>query len=88
MGLNIKNEGTSALVRELAQLLGTSQVGAVEDAVRHRLSEVRASGDYHHARSQAILEIAADFRRPLTPAQIDALRHADDDLYDDAGLPR
>ncbi|UFU04266.1 type II toxin-antitoxin system VapB family antitoxin [Ruania suaedae] len=88
MGLNIKNEDTSALVRQLAEMLGTSQVGAVEDAVRHRLAEVRATGDYQRVRSQAILELGAEFRRRLTPAQIDALRHAEDDLYDDAGLPR
>jgi len=39
MSLNIKNERTHALVRELATLTGMSQTEAVEDAVGRRLAE-------------------------------------------------
>jgi antitoxin VapB len=37
MSLNIKNERTHALVRELATMSGMSQTEAVEDAVKRRI---------------------------------------------------
>jgi len=40
VSLNIKNEETHRLVRQLAELTGQSQTSAVEDAVRRRLAEL------------------------------------------------
>ena len=40
MSLNIKNEQTVALVRELARRTGLSQTSAVEEAVRTKLAEL------------------------------------------------
>ncbi|MGC1373293.1 MAG: type II toxin-antitoxin system VapB family antitoxin [Candidatus Sulfotelmatobacter sp.] len=41
MSLNIKNENTHRLVRQLARLTGESMTAAVEQAVRERLDRVR-----------------------------------------------
>jgi hypothetical protein len=41
MGLNIKNEETQRLVRELAMLTGENMTTAVTQAVRERLERVR-----------------------------------------------
>ena len=42
MGLNIKNEETQKLVRELARLTGESMTAAITEAVRERLDRVRS----------------------------------------------
>lgn len=87
MGLNIKNEQTERLIRELAAELQTSLTGAVEDAVRARLDQVRGersrgSGD----RVAEVLALAAELRVRLgadyLAQDFDAL------LYDERGLPR
>ena len=41
MGMNIKNEKTHKLVRELAKLTGENQTVAITEAVRERLNRVR-----------------------------------------------
>jgi antitoxin VapB len=41
MSLNIKNEQTHALARELAEITGESITGAVTVAVRERLDRLR-----------------------------------------------
>lgn len=84
MGLNIKNEDTHELVRELARLTGETQTTAVTAAVRERLERVR------HLRgaglADRLLAIGADTARRLP----ETLRTADhgDLLYDVNGLPR
>ena len=100
MSLNIKNERTHALVRELAALTGMSQTSAVEDAVRRRLHELqgtkapraRLTPDYSpdeiERRRVDVERILADFRAHTTPEQRAALATADDDLYDELGLPK
>lgn len=104
MSLNIKNERTHALVRELAALTGMSQTSAVEDAVRRRLDELhidsatrRATGrpkptyspEEIERRRAAVDRILNEFWAETTPEQRAALSNADDDLYDDElGLPR
>ncbi|WP_147916630.1 type II toxin-antitoxin system VapB family antitoxin [Ruania zhangjianzhongii] len=88
MGLNIKNERTHALVRELADLTGASQTSAVEDAVRRRIEQVRSVDGVHDGTVAEVLRIATDFQHLLTDEQRLALADADSDLYDDAGLPR
>ena len=41
MGLNIKNEETCRLARELAQLTGETKTGAITVALRERLERER-----------------------------------------------
>jgi len=101
MSLNIKNERTHALVRQLAELTGMSQTSAVEDAVRRRLEELQADAGARHARPRptyspeeiarrkaAIDRILHEFWAETTPGQRAALATADDDLYDELGLPK
>ena len=85
MSLNIKNEHIHERVRELAALTGLSQTGAVEDAVERRLRELQTADDQ---RSDRIDSLLARIRAELTDADREALRRAERDLYDEAGLPR
>lgn len=84
MSLNIKNERTHALVRELATLQGVSQTEAVEGAVRARLNALTAEASAT-ARLERIMAISRetgvlvrDSGGPLTT----------NGLYDELGLPR
>jgi len=88
MSLNIKNERTHALVRQLAQMTGQSQTSAVEDAVRRRIEELSRSDDEVEARIKRIEQIAAEFSADLTDEDRAALLSADDYLYDELGLPK
>jgi len=97
MSLNIKNEQTHALVRELAALTGMSQTSAVEDAVRRRLEELRSSAgvrpgkfspEERERRRKAVERIVEQFMAETTQEQRDAMRNADDWLYDEMGLPK
>ncbi len=84
MSLNIKNERTHALVRQLATLRGVSQTEAVEEAVRRRLAELNAEKDAQW-RYERTMEIAREMgeiiRATGEPISID-------DLYDEDGLPK
>lgn len=95
MSLNIKNERTHALVRELAALTGMSQTSAVEDAVRRRLDELRHDAPVRPSRfseeeiarrKAAIDEIVRAFHAETTPEQRRGMVNHDW-LYDDLGLP-
>lgn len=87
MGLNIKNERTASLVRELAERTGTSQTSAVERAVAEALARVETgvspAREERNARARAVL---ADLQGD--DAGRAAVRDAQRDLYDDAGLPQ
>jgi antitoxin VapB len=86
MSLNIKNERTHALVRELAARSGMSQTEAVEDAVRRRLDQLSAaSGDGRDSRVERVLALAADISSRLKP---DSFEDVNNWLYDENGLPR
>lgn len=87
MSLNIKNEQTHTLVRELASVSGLSQTDAVADAVGRRLRELREQG-HGTERGARIDEVLTRVRTGLTDADRQALRRGDTDLYDDDGLPR
>lgn len=81
MSLNIKNEETHRLVRELADLTGESMTAAVTEAVRERLERIKSdfqTGD--------IMELAREIRERLPPGYLD-VEHGDL-LYDDKGLPK
>jgi antitoxin VapB len=85
MALNIKNEQTVELVRELALRTGLSQTGAVEEAVRARLAEVNAGG--RDARRARVDRLLADLDRSVTAPQKRRIRTEQDEVYDDQGLP-
>jgi antitoxin VapB len=84
MSLNIKNEKTHRLVRELARATGESMTSAVEKAVRERLERVR--GEKDGGLAERLLKIgrecAAHLKEPYK-----SIDHADL-LYDDKGLPK
>jgi antitoxin VapB len=84
MSLNIKDEETHRLVRELAQLTGESQTTAVAVAVRERLDRLHAAGRLSLA--DRLVAIGRDTAPRLEePYRSD--EHGDL-LYDDQGLPR
>jgi len=85
MSLNIKNEETYRLVRELADLTGESMTGAVTEAVRERLERLRREHD-KAGMAERILAIAADMRARL-PDDFFDVEHGDL-LYDEDGLPK
>jgi antitoxin VapB len=96
MSLNIKNERTHALVRELAALTGMSQTSAVEDAVRRRLEALHTdiAGDSQAAEAEierriaAMKRISEAFVAETTPEQREEMRNHGDWLYDEQGLPK
>ena len=85
MSLNIKNEETVRLVRELADELGVSMTAAIADAVKARLESVRsepAAGDFD---VDAVLALAREMRERIGDAD---LFQELEDLYDEMGLPK
>lgn len=102
MSLNIKNERTHELVRQLAELTGMSQTSAVEDAVRRRLEELKSQASQMRGRRPppkyppeeverriaAIRRISAAFVAETTPEEREEMRNHGDWLYDDVGLPK
>jgi antitoxin VapB len=87
MGLNIKNDETQRLSRELAAATGETITGAITVAVRERLERVRAGdpGELDRRRNR-LRKIAHD----AAPRWTDELRDHDhgDLLYDERGLPQ
>lgn len=83
MSLNIKNEKTHRLVRELARATGESMTAAVDKAVRERLERVR--GKSAEGMAEKLMKIgeecAARLKGPLKLMEIE-------DLYDERGLPK
>lgn len=90
MGLNIKNERTHALVRELARRTGRSQTSAVEEAVAARLAVLGVDVDdpVRTRRLDSARAVVAAFRADLTDEDVARIRNADEELYDELGLPR
>lgn len=90
MGLNIKNEDTTALVRELARRTGLTQTGAVDEAVRSKLAELdrdRGSGHGRAARRANVERLLDELRGSVTAAERAEIKAAERQLYDDTGLP-
>lgn len=88
MSLNIKNEETVRLIRELAEALDMSMTAAVTEAVQVRLGQVRATMD-DEAFDRDIergLALAREMRQRMgeeyASQDFDAL------LYDEMGLPK
>jgi antitoxin VapB len=90
MGLNIKNERTTALVRELAKRTGLTQTGAITEAVRVKLAELdRDTTEVGtQRRRENAQQLLNELHNSLTEAERTQLRAAESQLYDDAGLPR
>ena len=84
MSLNIKNEDTHRLARELAELTGESMTQAVTEALRERLARLRRRSQQKGDRKAALLELADEISK--LPVLDD--RDPDELLYDKRGLPR
>jgi hypothetical protein len=86
MSLNIKNEETVRLVRELAAELDVSLTAAITEAVRTRLEQVRAEHPEPAFNVAEVLEMLGEIGDRLghdyLSQDFDAL------LYDDMGLPK
>jgi antitoxin VapB len=84
MSLNIKNEKTHRLARELARVTGESMTAAVEKAVRERLERVR--GAKKTGLAERLLRIGRECA-PLWKEPYKSMDHGDL-LYDEKGLPK
>ena len=78
MSLNIKNDETCRLARELAELTGETMTGAITVALRQRLEREKRVKELH-----AIGEHCASLLRDGPSA----VEHGDF-LYDEHGLPK
>ena len=85
MGLNIKNEETCLLARDLARLTGETMTGAITVALRERLAREKRRRD-SDARIEELLAIGRRCAASLEPGP-SAVEHGDL-LYDEHGLPR
>ena len=84
MSLNIKDEETHRLARELARVTGESMTAAVDKAVRERLERVR--GLKKGGLAERLLKIGRDCATHLK----EPYRSIDHGklLYDEKGLPK
>ncbi|HZZ14420.1 MAG TPA: type II toxin-antitoxin system VapB family antitoxin [Candidatus Sulfotelmatobacter sp.] len=84
MSLNIKNEKTHKLIRQLARLTGESMTAAVEQSVRERLDRVRTRQGSGLAERLLKIgkECAAHLKEPYKSIDHGEL------LYDEKGLPK
>jgi antitoxin VapB len=85
MGLNIKNDATHRLIRELAQITGETQTAAVTNAVKEKLARVRRA-EKPGALSARLLAIGQDCATHLREPYRSA--NPDDLLYGEDGLPK
>lgn len=85
MSLNIKDEETDRMVRELAALKGVSLVVAVSEAVKEKLERERAQNSKSRlARLREIVERTAPLMNDGRSS-----KELFDELYDDeTGLPK
>jgi antitoxin VapB len=84
MSLNIKDEKTHRMARELARATGESMTAAVSEAIRERLERVRGSS--RKSMAERLMELgrdcAARLKEPYKSMDVDEL------LYDERGLPK
>ena len=84
MSMNIKNEETCRLTKQLAKLTGESLTTAVTEAVRERLDRVRRARGVDLA--ERLLAIGRDCAAHIkTPYRV--IDHGEM-LYDERGLPK
>jgi len=84
MSLNIKDEKTHRMARELARATGESMTAAVSEAIRERLERVR--GNSKQDMIERIMKIAKECG-PLWKEPYRSTDHGDL-LYDEKGLPK
>jgi antitoxin VapB len=84
VSLNIKDEKTHRMARELARATGESMTAAVSEAIRERLERVRA--DSRQDMVERIMKIAKECG-PLWKEPYRSIDHGDL-LYDEKGLPK
>src|SRR5579862_8690651 len=84
MSLNIKDEETHRLARELARLTGESMTAAVNEAIRERLERVQKNSK--EGLAERLLEIARECG-PLWKEPYKSIDHGEL-LYDEKGLPK
>jgi hypothetical protein len=90
MSLNIKNEKTTRMVRELAALKGVSLVVAVSEAVKEKLEREKAEREQAATPRKSRYDLLMDFakmytervKNPIHSWEMDAL------LYGEDGLPK
>ena len=84
MALNIKNDQTQRLVKQLTTLTGETMTEAVTEAVRERLERVRSQQGAGLADHLLAIgkDCAAHLREPFRSTDHGEL------LYDEQGLPR
>jgi antitoxin VapB len=85
MSLNIKNEETERLIRELAAVLHVSLTAAITDAVEARLTQLRGEPGPAFDVEQALAEwgeLGDRLGKEYLSQDFDAI------LYDERGLPR
>ncbi|MGD0268782.1 MAG: type II toxin-antitoxin system VapB family antitoxin [Candidatus Sulfotelmatobacter sp.] len=82
MSLNIKNEETHRLVRQLANITGESMTAAVDKAVRERLERLRVKSK--EGMAEKLMKIARS-SGPLWKKPYISLEEL---LYDEKGLPK
>ena len=85
MALNIKNEETCALARELADLTGESMTGAISVALSERLEREKKLRDVE-ARIDAMMAIGERCAKLIGPGP--SSTEIGDFLYDERGLPK
>ena len=85
MGLNIKNDETCLLARDLARLTGETMTGAITVALRERLAREKRRRDAD-TRIEELLAIGRRCAESLGPGP-SAVEHGDL-LYDERGLPK
>lgn len=82
-----------ALTRRAADVLGTTQTGAIERALEELLErhdEERRVAREREAqqRYDAAMAVLDQMRARLTPEDIEAMKRDMEDMYDEHGLPR
>lgn len=87
MSLNIKNERVHALAREAAELTGTTQTGAIEQALERLIAEHRGR-QIDRDRLRRIDGLGAWLAENITDADRAAVDQAMAEMYDEHGLPR
>ncbi len=85
MSLNIKNDETCRLARELARLTGETMSGAIAVALRERLARERRRRSVQ-ARAGKLRAIAERCAQLMGPGP-SAVEHGNM-LYDERGLPK
>lgn len=84
MSLNIKDEKTHRMARELARATGESMTAAVSEAIRERLERVRGSSRLSMA--ERLMELGRDCAARLKESY--KSMDVDELLYDENGLPK